>query len=116
MKCRLNLCLVLAAILIFGAGHAAAQTPLIEAAKKGDTEKVQALLAQGADVNAKDKGGFTALMDAAWEGHTDTVQALLAHGADVNAKDNNGDTALMMAKEKGHKEIVHILKEAGAKE
>jgi ankyrin repeat protein len=97
-------------------------SPLNEAAWKGDTEKVQApekvqaLLTQGADVNAKDKGGFTALMDAAWEGHTDTVQALLAQGADVNAKNKNGDTALMLAKEGGHKEIVHILKEAGAKE
>jgi ankyrin repeat protein len=91
-------------------------SPLNEAAWKGDTEKVQALLAQGADVNAKDKGGFTALMDAAWEGHTDTVQALLAQKADVNAKNKNGDTALMLANEKGHKDIVRILKQAGAKE
>ena len=90
--------------------------PLIEAARKGDTEKVQALLAKDADVNAKAIYGTTALMFAALEGHPDTVQALLAKGADVNAKDNYGTTALITAKKKGHKEIVQLLKKAGAKE
>ncbi|MFX0200286.1 MAG: ankyrin repeat domain-containing protein, partial [Candidatus Hodarchaeota archaeon] len=82
-------------------------SPLMEAASKGDTEKVHALLAKGADVNAKDNDGLTALMRAALQGHTDTVHALLAKGADVNAKDNDGLTALMRAALQGHTDTVH---------
>ena len=37
---------------------------LIEAAKQGDPSAVKALLAKGADVNAKDEDGRTALMTA----------------------------------------------------
>ncbi|NIP13689.1 MAG: TonB family protein, partial [Pseudomonas stutzeri] len=40
---------------------------LIQAAKKGDVAAVQALLEKGANVNAKDKGGWTALMWAAMD-------------------------------------------------
>ena len=76
---------------------------------------MQALLAQGADVNAKDNLGYTALMYAAENGHTETAQALLAHGTDVNAKDNFGWTALMYAKEMGYVETIRMLKKAGAK-
>ena len=39
------------------------------------------LLAQGADVSAKDHEGFTALMRAALAGHREVVQVLLAQGA-----------------------------------
>jgi len=70
---------------------------LIEAARVGDTVKVKQLLKQGADVNAKDKDGWTALIEAAAKGHTDTVKALIDAGADVNAKDKYGETALMNA-------------------
>ncbi|NQS99984.1 MAG: ankyrin repeat domain-containing protein [Candidatus Omnitrophica bacterium] len=70
---------------------------LIEAARVGDTVKVKQLLKQGADVNAKDKDGWTALIEAAAKGHTDTVKALIDAGADVNAKDKYGETAPMNA-------------------
>ena len=117
MKCRLNICLLVAVIFMLAAESPAIASLLIEAASQGDTEKVHALLALGADVNDKDKKlGGTALMYAANIGHTNTVHALLAEGADVNAKDNDGNTALMIAKKRGHKEIVRVLKEAGAKE
>ena len=60
---------------------------LISAAFRGDAAAVQALLAKGADVNAKNNDGVTALMVASENGHLDVVQALLAKGAEVNAKD-----------------------------
>ena len=75
-------------------------TALIGAVIKGHMETVQALLAAGADVNAKDNDGDFALMFAARNGHTETVQILLAAGAEVNAKNNNGDIALMYSVEK----------------
>jgi hypothetical protein len=111
---RLSLCLVAAVVFNLSTGYTAAQTPLMEAAKKGDTEKVQALLAQGADVNAKGNDGFTALIMAARYGHTDIVQALLAKGANVNAKHDRGWTALITAAWEGHTDIVQALLTQGA--
>ena len=91
---------------------------LIEAARNGRAEKVQALLEAGADVNAKTDDGSTALMMAAFGGQTETAQVLLDAGADVNAKNNDGQTALWWAARQGHThtEIVELLKQAGAKE
>ncbi len=45
------------------------RTPLMLAAVAGDVDKVKALLAAGAEVNAKDKDGETALMKAALTGN-----------------------------------------------
>jgi ankyrin repeat protein len=47
---------------------------------------VKALLAHGADPNAKTKGGDTALMFAAAERHPDVVRALIENRADVKAR------------------------------
>ncbi len=61
------------------------ETPLMQAAEKGQTETVKGLIAKGADVNSKHKDGLTALMWPAGRGHTETVKALLEAEADVNA-------------------------------
>ena len=89
--------------------------PLLEAAGRGDTAKVQQLLDNGTDVNAKDFGNGTALMYAAAEGHTETVVLLLDRGADVNAAgDVVGWTALLGAAQQGHAECVKVLLAHGA--
>ncbi len=54
---------------------------LIEAAKEGDQNAVQALLDKGADVNAKDGYGKTAWMYAAKRDHTETIELLIKYGA-----------------------------------
>jgi serine/threonine-protein phosphatase 6 regulatory ankyrin repeat subunit B len=114
MKCRLNLCLVIAVVFVLGVGHAAAMTPLIEAAKKGDTQKVQALLAKGEDVNAEDdETGHTALQWAAHEGHTDTVQAMLAEER-VSTLKAQLASALGCAASNGHTATVQVLLAKGA--
>lgn len=87
---------------------------LIEAAGKGDILRVNELLAEGADVNAKNNYGVTALMGASFEGRVETVKALLAEGADVNVKDKKGITALMFTSGFGHVEIVKALMDKGA--
>ena len=89
---------------------------LLEAAKVGETVKVEQLIKQGADVNARNKNGTTALMDAAIEGHAETLKILIDASADVNATQEDGNTALTWAAQKGHTGIVNILKRAGAKE
>jgi ankyrin repeat protein len=56
--------------------------------------RVKALIATGADVNARDTDGSTVLMMAVDADDSDCVKALIAARADVNAKDNEGHTAL----------------------
>src|SRR5208283_3001198 len=70
---------------------------------------LQALLDEGADVNAKDSSGGTVLMLASRNGYKEVVQVLLAKGANVNAKDIGGETASSHASMKGHKGIVKLL-------
>ncbi len=50
--------------------------PLIDAAEKGQIERVKALLEAGADVNAKANDGRTALMWAEDSGHNEIVEIL----------------------------------------
>lgn len=56
------------------------------AAKSGNVKEVSRLLADGADVNAKDEIGATPLHNAAVEGHRDVAELLIAKGADIDAK------------------------------
>ncbi|HZI20007.1 MAG TPA: ankyrin repeat domain-containing protein [Pyrinomonadaceae bacterium] len=69
------------------------RTPLMLAAFKGDLPAVRRLLAEGADVNARDEVGDTALMFAAFRGHEAIVNLLLSRGANVHARARNGWTA-----------------------
>ena len=87
---------------------------LARAAEKGDISTVQALLAKGADVNAKLADGTTALIEASNGGTLDVVQLLIAKGADVNAKSVVGGTALMNASSSGRLNIVQALLAKGA--
>ncbi|MDH5726788.1 MAG: ankyrin repeat domain-containing protein, partial [Nitrospira sp.] len=88
---------------------------LFQAAGSGNVAQVQALLAAGADVNAKMPDGSTALMAASTNDHVVVVQALLAASADVNAKGTtDGVTALMLASLEGHVAVVQALLATGA--
>jgi ankyrin repeat protein len=78
----------------------------------GLPEIAHALLAGGADANAKDGNGFTALHSSAVYGHAETVQALLASGADARAKGGGGKTPLYLATMNGHTNIVQLLRNA----
>ena len=90
-------------------------TPLIWAAIIGHTDTLQALLAAGADSEARDDvDGRAALIWAAWNGHTGTAQALLAAGAESEARDNWGYTALIRAAWNGHTGTAQALLAAGA--
>jgi len=73
-----------------GYGEAA----FFQAAADGRTEVIEAMLANGTDVNGVNKSKVTALMRAVEDS---TVDALLKAGADVNMKDDAGLTALTWA-------------------
>ena len=70
-------------------------SPLHDACRDGDTERVRQLLDEGAPVDEKDEYGVTALMKASENGHTELVQLLLGKGAAVDEKDKDGGTALI---------------------
>jgi ankyrin repeat protein len=105
-------------------------TPLLRAAKAGDTEVLKVLLAKGADVKLTTKFGMTPVMAAAGLGAKEedttgrkktepeaiaSIKLCLDAGADVNALDNQSDTALHGAAQKGYDQVVQFLVDHGAK-
>ena len=64
------------------------------AAEVGDLESINKLLAGGADVNAKNKSGYTALHLSAKRGHDAVAAVLLEAKADVALASRSGKTAL----------------------
>ena len=80
----------------------------------GNTDAVQALLGNSADVNMKDDDGDTPLLIACRNGHMGVVKALLNNEADVNMKDDDRDTPLLIASRNGHMGIVKALLGKGA--
>ncbi|KAM9735893.1 KN motif and ankyrin repeat domain-containing protein 1-like isoform 1-T1 [Menidia menidia] len=88
----------------------AGQTALMLAVSHGRMDMVQALLAQGADVNVQDDEGSTALMCASEHGHADIVKLLLAQpDCDATLTDSDDSTALSIALEAGHNDIAVLL-------
>lgn len=80
------------------------------AALDGDVERVKALLAGGAAVNARDRKGMTAVMWATAE----VTPLLLERGADMQARDNFGRTALSYAAYLENLSRVRLLADHGA--
>ncbi|XP_049460279.1 KN motif and ankyrin repeat domain-containing protein 1-like [Epinephelus fuscoguttatus] len=88
----------------------AGQTALMLAVSHGRMDMVQALLAQGAEVNLQDDEGSTALMCASEHGHADIVRLLLAQpDCDATLTDSDESTALSIALEAGHNDIAVLL-------
>jgi ankyrin repeat protein len=91
--------------------------PLARAARAGSVERIDRLLAAGADPDVRDRGpnGWTPLMHAVHKGQEAAVVRLLAGGARVDAASRNGTTALMLAAGQGETAIVDRLLAAGAR-
>jgi len=86
------------------------------AAKEGHVEVIKQLIANGADINAKEPdNGSTPLIIAVAYGQNDAASVLIENGAKINAKNNDGSTALHSAAFLGHAAIVKLLLENGAK-
>jgi ankyrin repeat protein len=82
----------------------------MKAALNGHTKAVERLILAGADVNQKDKGGYSSLMLAASNNHPDIIDLLIGAGADINQVEiTKGWTALIWASKLGHKEAVERL-------
>ncbi len=103
---------IAASVLV--AATAAAATPLVDAAKRGDNGAVRTLLAQGTDVNLGEPDGTTALHWAAHRGDGEMVDVLLRAGARAEAVTRYGMTPLALAAQSGSLPVVERLLAAGA--
>jgi len=113
----LTTCTVLAACFLADVCAIAAEISpeMLTAARSGDLDTVNKLLAQGEGVNAANADGVTALMVAAAENQLKVVRVLLDAGADARMKTASGKTAAFFALGKGNAEVAAILEEAASK-
>jgi uncharacterized protein len=81
---------------------------------RDNKERVQKLLAHGADLHMVDADGDTALHGAAQSGNVEIMRLLLDKGADPNAKNKVGGTPLMWAAVYGNDDAARLLLSRGA--
>ena len=91
------------------------ETELIVAAEAGDEDRVRALLADGADVNAVSYSGWTAMHGAAECGSVAILSELVSSGAKVSAEALSGKTPLDIALQYGRPDAAEKLRAFGAR-
>jgi hypothetical protein len=81
---------------------------LLESIEAGNTDRAATLLANGADLNERDKGGRGPLHVAARDGHEELVRIMLEKGADPNITDRLACTPLWYVARSAAKTAVSI--------
>uniref|UniRef100_A0A8C7DCM7 Ankyrin repeat and KH domain containing 1 n=1 Tax=Oncorhynchus kisutch TaxID=8019 RepID=A0A8C7DCM7_ONCKI len=90
-------------------------TALTLACAGGHEELVSVLIARGANIEHRDKKGFTPLILSATAGHVGVVEILLDKGGDIEAQsERTKDTPLSLACSGGRQEVVELLLLRGA--
>lgn len=90
------------------------ETPLHHAITMNSPSMVKFLIDHGADVNQRDRDGWTALMTAAWVDDAEDAKLLLAHKADPDAASPQNFTPLGIALQYGKNAAARVLIESGA--
>jgi len=104
---------VILALAVTGAGPA--DSPVADAAERGDVEAVRALLRDGADVNTAQSDGMTALHWAATRNDAEIAGILLYAGATPRATTRlGGYTPLHLASRSGSPDVAELILAAGA--
>ncbi len=84
------------------------------AAAQGDVAAIGRLIAEGADINAKDPHGRTPLMVAAYRRGLEAARVLIKAGADLNALDSQRYDVLTISGVLGDTEMVRMAIASGA--
>jgi ankyrin repeat protein len=92
----------------------ALDSPVADAAMKGDRAAVRLLLQKKADVNAPQPDGATAIEWAAYRDDLEIADVLIAAGANPKIPNREGATALQLASLHGHAAMIQKLLDAGA--
>src|SRR5450631_214614 len=87
----------------------ASDSPLADAAERGDRPGVRALLEHHADVNRSQIDGMTALHWAAYHDDLEMAKLLVKAKADVKAANRYGVTPLSLACTNGDEAVVMLL-------
>ncbi|XP_017955377.1 protein TANC2 isoform X1 [Drosophila navojoa] len=88
---------------------------LTAAARHGCVDAVNILMSRGAQIDARNRQGYTALWLAVKEGHWSVVEQLLQRGALLDEPLGQArKTPLMIAAEEGHLELLELLLARGA--
>jgi ankyrin repeat protein len=93
---------------------AASNSPLADAAMKGDRAAVQSLVQQKVDLNAVQADGATAIQWAAYRDDLEMAGVLIAAGADIKLANREGATPLYLASLHGSAPMIEKLLKAGA--
>jgi len=91
-----------------------ANSPVADAAMRGDTAEIRKLIASKADVNLPQADGATAIQWAAYRNDLAMADALIAAKADVKIPNRDGATAMRLAATNGSAEMISKLLAAGA--
>ncbi len=87
-------------------------TALHLAAKNGHLKTCEILLANGANVDAKNSRDHTPLWMAVDRGHVHVVERLLEYGADVNiSQAHRLNAPILIAAERGYLDIIKLIVE-----
>ena len=82
---------------------------------RDNTGTARWLIAKGANVNARSKGGGSALLMATTMSNTKAIRLLLEHGAEVNVHDKDSNTPLSNSIQHGSLSDIKLLLAHGAK-
>jgi uncharacterized protein len=102
------------ALFLSVGAFAASNSPLADAAMKGDRAAVQALVQQKADLNAVQADGATAIQWAVYRDDLEMAGVLIGAGADIKLANREGATPLYLASLHGSAPMIEKLLKAGA--
>ncbi|KAI5786671.1 ankyrin repeat-containing domain protein [Pyronema domesticum] len=89
------------------------RTPLIMAAREGDSAMLRLLLEKGADIHSRDNRDTSPLSQAAQYGREEAFQVLLESGASIDPLDSEGRNSLSYAASRGEDYLIRRLLEKG---
>lgn len=90
------------------------QAELANAVLAQDEARIRFLIERGADINKRDAQGYGALQAAARNRSDKIIPLLIELKADVNGRDKDGFTALIHAAERNHVPSIQALAQGGA--